>query len=712
MRFLLQFTTFCIALGDFVLLGVQRIYQVPGLILGLLGRLGTLGKRISLPTISFSVKTRTILSKLSYFLLGAFTVFLIFSVIQMHDFVDSLPNPSLIGVVNYPVATEIVDRNGTLLYEIYKDEKRTPVDLQDIPEFVRNATIAIEDKGFYSHNGIAPIGGILRALKENFLTGDTQGGSTITQQLVKTALLSPEKTVIRKIKEALLAIWVEHTYSKEQILGMYFNQVSYGGAAYGIEEAAHTYFGKSITDVTLPEGAFLAGLPKAPSVYSPYADPQRAKGRRDEVLHRMLSLGYIDDDQYSSAVATPLTIVEDKNYIRAPHFVFFIKQLLEEQFGARRVEQGGLRVETSLDLRLQEYVERIVESQVESLSPLHVSNGAALVTVPATGEILAMVGSKNYFEEPGGAFNVTVGLRQPGSTIKPILYSLGFEERVITPATILDDSPITYTVPGSKSYSPKNYDGAYHGRVTVRTALSNSYNIPAVKLANMLGVGNIIQHGKKMGLSSWADTNRYGLSIALGSAEVKMVDMAVAFGVFANGGEKVSLDPLIRVTDYRGKVLYAAHPTRTKELSQGTSFLINSILSDSKARSRAFGAAPALQVPGHTVAVKTGTTNEKRDNFTIGYTSSVLAMTWVGNNDNTPMDPRLTSGITGAAPIWHSIMDYLLNTTSYGSYRYAPSFEPNEEVATIQCGGAKEYVLIGTEKISGQCYRGTPTPAK
>lgn len=786
MQFFMQFITLCIALGDLVLLGIQWIYEIPGILFvggkktfvslrGVMRRsklskkrldprlpffvlgferaqrgddrmglkklwlafrrmnLSSSGKEVQRPKTRGSsillerllhpftrfrndTKLRSIFTRLGYFLLGAVTVFLIFSALQMHTFVDTLPNPSLIGVVNYPVATEIVDRNGALLYEIYKDEKRTPVELKAIPDFVQNATIAIEDKGFYSHNGVSPIGGILRALRENVRTGETQGGSTITQQLVKTALLTPEKTLTRKIKEAILAIWVEQTYTKSQILGMYFNQVSYGGAAYGIEEAAHTYFGKSINDVTLSEGAFLAGLPKAPSVYSPYSDPQRARRRRDEVLSRMLELGYIDDDQYSTAVAAPLTVVEEKNYIRAPHFVFFIKQLLDEQFGARRVEQGGLRVVTSLDLRLQEHVEQTVASEVSALAPLHVSNGAAIVTVPSTGEVLAMVGSKNYFEEPTGAFNVTTGLRQPGSTIKPVLYSLGLQNHTITPASILDDSPITYSVAGAKPYSPVNYDGSYHGKVTVRTALSNSYNIPAVKLANMIGVGSIVEHGTRMGLSSWDDPKRYGLSIALGSAEVKMVDMAVAFGVFANGGDKVALDPLLRVTDYRGKVLYTAHPERVSVISKGVSFLINSILSDTRARMPAFGSAPSLQVPGHAVAVKTGTTNEKRDNFTIGYTSSVLAMAWVGNNDNTPMDPRLTSGITGAAPIWHDVMDYLLNTTSYGSYRYSPSFEPNDDVVRIKCGSLPggEYVLKGTEDLVSQCSsRGrviSPTP--
>lgn len=626
---------------------------------------------------------------------------------QMYTFVNDLPDPTLIGRVNYPVSTEIYDRNDTLLYEVYKDQNRTPVKLDNLPVFIAEATISIEDKDFYHHNGISIYGGIIRALKEIVVNHSFQGGSTITQQLVKTSLLSPERTVQRKIKEMILALWVEQKFSKKQILEMYLNQVPYGGTAYGIEQAAKVYFDKSARDITLAESAYVAGLPQAPSGYSPYSNPSLAKARRDDVLKKMLEQKYISAEQYTNAVKAQLSVVPIRQTIKAPHFVFYVKSLLENYYGVRRVEEGGFRVKTSLDLHVQEKAENILREEMNKVQALHVTNGAILVTTPKTGEILAMVGSRDYFEEPYGAFNVTTADRQPGSAIKPLMYSLALDKNY-TAATILEDSPIVFKVGASPAYRPVNYDNRYHGKIPLRIALANSYNIPAVKVLYTLGVKNFVAHAQNLGITTWNQPERYGLSLTLGGADVKMTDMAVAYGVFANGGEKVPLHPILEIKDYRGKILEDPINAEKKNvIKTGIAYIISSILSDNEARERAFGEHSQLEIPGIKVAVKTGTTNEKHDNWTIGYTPKVLTAVWVGNNDNSPMDKNLTSGVTGAAPIWNRVMSYVVGLDSRSN-----EFQMPETVVVKSCyGGQTEYFLHGTEKnVTCQNYLPTPTP--
>ncbi|HLL61346.1 MAG TPA: PBP1A family penicillin-binding protein, partial [Candidatus Nitrosocosmicus sp.] len=572
------------------------------------------------------------------------------------------------------------------------------------------ATIAIEDKDFYKHKGISLFSGIVRAVKDMIITKSLQGGSTLTQQLVKSALLSPERTLSRKVKEITLALWTEQLYSKDQILQMYLNQVPYGGSAYGIEEASETFFNKKAKDLTLDEAALLAGLPQAPTYYSPYTNPKLTIKRRNDVLKNMFEQKYISKEDYEKAKSSALKIQPLKQDIKAPHFVFYVKSILEKQYGLYQVGQGGLRVTTSIDLELQEKLEEILRDELEKVRYLNISNGAILVIHPSTGEILAMVGSENYFATPSGSFNVTTALRQPGSSIKPLMYALALE-RGYTAATLIDDTPISFYIPGAETYTPVNYDSRYHGRVTLRSALANSYNIPAVKVLNTLGVDNFVEHATNMGISNWNEKNTYGLSITLGGAEVKMTDLSVAFGSFANNGKKVDLQPILSISDYKGNSLFSFEKTGGKRvLSEETAFIISDILSDNIARRPAFGISQ-LEVNNHQVAVKTGTTNDKKDNWTIGYTPKFLTSVWVGNNDNQPMNPYLSSGITGAAPIWNRTMTYLLDNYKFNSE--APdSFPIPDDIVRSMCGNRIEYFERGTEnKINCKPLPSLPLPS-
>jgi 1A family penicillin-binding protein len=635
--------------------------------------------------------------KVKYFLYGLIFMLLITLIVLSYQFVMTLPNPSLIGKLNYPVSTEIFDRKGRLLYEIYHDQNRTPANYKKLPLYVKEATIAIEDKDFYHHKGISIFGGIVRAVKDMIITQSLQGGSTITQQLVKSALLTPERTVIRKIKEIILAVWTEQIYTKDQILESYLNQVPYGGSVYGVEEASQAFFNKKAENLTIAEAATLAGLPQAPTYYSPYSNPKLTLGRRNEVLKKMLEQKYISNSQYKKALNTPLSIQPFKQNIKAPHFVFYIKSLLEEEYGVDQVNQGGLRVVTSLDLDVQKKAEEILNEELKKVKYLNVNNGAILVTEPKTGEILAMVGSANYFDGQSGSFNDTTALRQPGSSIKPLMYSLALE-RGYTAATLIDDRPVNFNIAGSPTYSPVNYDGKFHGKVTLRTALANSYNIPAVKVLNTLGVDNFVEHAQDMGITTWNQPERYGLSLTLGGAEVKMTDMAVAFGVFSNEGKKVDLNPIESITDYKGNTLFSmdTEPDTSRQvISEDTAFIISNILSDNIARRAAFGPNSLLEIKGNEVAVKTGTTDEKHDNWTIGYTPDLLTSVWVGNNDNTPMNPYLSSGVTGAAPIWNRVMTYLLN--DYLKPSEKNSFKIPDDIVRRTCSSKIEYFARGTD---------------
>lgn len=654
--------------------------------------------------ISFSF----ISEKIKYFFLGCLITLSIVFAAQSYLFIKELPSPYSIGKINYSLSTHIYDRNNKLLYEIYREQNRTPVTLKELPPYVAQATIAIEDKDFYRHQGVAFFSGIIRAVKEMIVNKNLQGGSTITQQLVKTALLSSERTITRKIKEGILALWTEKIYGKDKILEMYLNQVPYGGSSYGIEEAAKTYFGKKAQQLTVDEAALLAGLPQAPSTYSPYSNPEEAINRRNEVLAAMRQQGYISEESKVKSQKLKIEVLPPKTSIRAPHFVFYTKNQLEDYYGIKTVEEGGLKVTTTLDNNIQQEAEKILKEELDKISYLNVSNGAILVTRPATGEILAMVGSYDYFTQPSGAFNVTTALRQPGSSIKPIMYSLALQKSY-TAASILDDSPVVFNIAGTESYRPVNYDGQFHGKVPLRYALANSYNIPAVKTLNSIGVNSFIDFATKMGISTWNDKSRYGLSLTLGGGEVTMVDMAEAFGVLANLGYKMPINYFQKIKDSDGNLLREMTPFKIKEIDPAIAFIINDILSDNFARTWAFGSRSSLEIPGYKVAVKTGTTNDKKDNWTIGYTPEFLVVVWVGNNNNTPMNPYLTSGITGAAPIWNRVMSYLLKNYGTGNKWYE---KPDNIVEKTCFFGRKEYFVKGTENSANcsQASLASPTP--
>lgn len=617
----------------------------------------------------------------NYSFLIFFAVIPVVFILFLYLFVfKDLPSLSKLKLANVAQTTKIMDRNGNLLYEIYADQNRTLVKLNELPKHVKEATVAIEDKDFYKHRGINPIGGILRAIKDSMLKRKLQGGSTITQQLVKNALLSNERTITRKIKEIILATGTETVYNKDQILEMYLNQVPYGGTAWGIEAASETYFGKHAKDLSLAESSYLAGLPAAPTSYSPYgAHPEKAKNRQRDVLSRMFDDKYISEEELKQAETEELKLKEAITNIKAPHFVMYVKEKLVEEFGEKMVERGGLKVTTTLDIGLQEMAQQIVASEVADLAKLKVANGAAVVIRPPTGEILAMIGSKDYFASDSGNFNVTTSERQPGSAIKPLNYAVGLETKKVTAATTFLDTPTCFNVSGQKAYCPVNYDGKFHGPQQLRFSLGNSFNIPAVKMMALNSVETVIASSSAYGISTFKDPSRYGLSLTLGGGEVTMLDIAKAFAIFANTGIKKDLTSVLKIEDNNGRVLKEfKDPNYTTDinkeltypssllipgervLSAESAFLISHILLDNNARSQMFGAQSMLVVPKKAVSVKTGTTDDKRDNWTIGYTPNFLTAVWVGNNDNTPMNPYLASGITGAAPIWNKIMTKIL----------------------------------------------------
>ena len=589
-----------------------------------------------------------------------------------------IPLPTKLISETLPVSTKIFDRESRLIYEIYTDRKRTPIKLKEIPIYVKNATVSIEDKDFYKHQGFSYTG-ITRALYNTIFKHQVQGGSTITQQLVKNSLLTSERTVRRKAQELVLTIVIESIYSKDQILEMYLNTIPYGGTAYGIESASETYFDKSTKDLSLAESALLAGLPQRPSTYSPFgAHPELAKDRQEEVLRQMIANKYITKEEADQASKEGLNYA-NINPTQAPHFALWIKEQLAEKYGEKIVEQGGLRVYTTLDLDIQNLAQQAVATEVAKLKKQKVGNGAAIVTRPSTGEILAMVGSKDYFAtDEDGKVNVVLSQRQPGSSIKPLNYALAIRDQKITLATAFADVPTCFRVRGQPDYCPVNYDGIFHGLVQTRFVLGNSYNIPAVRVLAINGLENFIDFGKKMGLTTLTDPKDYGLSATLGGILVRPYDMAVAYGVFANQGIEQPLVAVTKVTDWKGNTLSEYDPSKNvltgnRILEPSVTFLTSHILLDNNARTGAFGPSSFLNVAGHPeVSVKTGTTNDRRDNWTVGYTADAVVVTWVGNNDNSSMGGAV-SGVSGASPIWNKIMKAVLAKAEAGDY------DPNEK---------------------------------
>lgn len=640
-----------------------------------------------------------------------FAILTILFILFYFFILKDLPLPSKLNSQSASKSTQIFDRDQKLLYSIYIDKNQTFVPLSSIPKHMQYATIAIEDKDFYFHGAI-DLKGILRSIISIVFHHQIQGGSTITQQLVKNSLLTPERTLLRKLKEVILSFATEALYSKDKILEMYLNQVPYGGTAWGVEAASQTYFGKPSKELKLSESSLLAGLPESPTTYSPFGiHPELAKARQKEVLENLLKQKYISKYEYEKALKEPI-VFRKVQRIRAPHFVLFVKDYLTKKYGERAVEQEGLKVITTLDLNLQDFVQEKIASEVEKLKDYRVRNGAALITNPKTGEILSMVGSKDYFDDQiDGNVNVTLALRQPGSSIKPINYAVGLMHGY-TAATPFIDEEICFKTPGQKDYCPVNYDGKWHGVVQMRYALGNSINIPAIKMLKLNGVTSMIATAAALGITTFTDPARYGLSLTLGGGDVTMLDMAEAYGVFANGGYRINLNPILKIVDRNGQILEEYNPPPSpifgkKILPVGVAFIISDILADNNARLIDFGPNSELKIPNQIVSVKTGTTNDLRDNWTIGYTKNFVVVTWVGNNDNSPMS-RLASGITGAAPIWHDIMTHVLENKPPQSLNRPSSVVqkgvcstsgllPPPEGTPNRCETRFEYFIKGTE---------------
>jgi 1A family penicillin-binding protein len=604
-----------------------------------------------------------------------------------------LPTPGRIQRRISAESTKIFDRNGNLLYSIHGEENRTIIKKEEIPENVKKATIAIEDKNFYKHFGL-DFRGILRAAIYNVSHRGKkiQGGSTLTQQFVKNALLTPKRTFSRKIKEAILSLELEMLYSKDDILAMYLNEVPYGSNAYGIEAAANTFFGKKAKDLTLEEAALLAALPQAPTYYSPYGShTDEMNMRKNLILDKMAAYHYITEEEAEAAKAKKLTFIPRRESIVAPHFVMYVKELLAEKYGEKIVETGGLKVTTTLDLETQKIAQEVIDKWgPQNLKRAGAKNAGLVAIDPKTGQILAMVGSRDYFNtEIDGNVNITTAKRQPGSSFKPIVYAAGFKQEW-APASVLFDLKTDF----GGGYNPDNYDERTRGPVTIRTALANSLNIPAVKMLALVGLDEALKTASDFGITTFTEPKRYGLSLVLGGGEVKLLELTGAYAVFANNGIKNNPTPILKVVDQRNEVLEEYKKGEQKRIIEPEiAYEISSILSDNEARAPVFGTRSALYIPGRTVAAKTGTTDAFRDAWTLGYTPSIAVGVWVGNNDNSPMSGSRGAGAMAAAPIFHDFMVKVL------------AGKPNEEFPRPE--GIQE---ITVDALTGKLpIQGSPT---
>lgn len=591
---------------------------------------------------------------------------------KAYDLIENLPNPERITERTVAQSTKIFDRTGeVLLYEIHGEERRTVIPLDQIPNIVKHATLVAEDIHFYEHSGI-DFKGILRAFWINLKQRSiTQGGSTITQQLVKKALLSDERTYTRKLKEIILSLLLEKKYTKDEILGLYLNQIPYGSNAYGISAAAETYFGKKVSDLTLVEAATLAALPNAPTYYSPYGSHRKElEERRNWILNRMTESNYITKEQAADAKKNEVSFSLPNKGIRAPHFVMYIREYLNEKYGEQFVESGGLRVISTLDWKLQQEAEKIITEGAAKNEKLVQGKNASLVAIdPKTGEIIAMVGSRDYFDiKNDGNVNVALRPRQPGSAFKPFVYATAFKKGYLPETVLFDtftefnpscnpDGTLGPKIKDQKNcYHPKNYDDKFRGPIDLRHSLAQSLNVPSVKLLYLAGIQDSIDTAQQMGISTLTNPQRYGLSLVLGGAEVTLLDITSAFGAFAQDG---ILHPKTAIREIRsadGVIMEQKQDSSLPVLDTEIARTINDILSDNDARIPVFNPRSSLYFVGRKVAAKTGTTQDYRDAWTIGYTPSLVAGVWVGNNDNTAMNHDGLS-VMVAAPIWHQFME-------------------------------------------------------
>ncbi len=621
-----------------------------------------------------------------------------------------LPDPNKLIDRSVAQSTKIYDRTGEhLLYEIHGTQRRTLVNLDQIPKYAVQATIAIEDKTFYEHKGYN-LARIIKSVLINVLTGSkAQGGSTLTQQLVKNAILTTEKAYSRKIKELVLSYRIEQKFTKDEILKLYFNEIPYGSTAYGIESASGIYFGKSAKDLTLGEAAILAAMPQAPSYYSPYGSHKdKLVDRSHLVLKLMREQNFITAAQEQAALAEPIVFKTKREDITAPHFVFMVKSELADKYGDRLVEQGGLKIITTLDWDKQQLAEKTVEEIGPQLQTKYGANNTSLVTIDvASGDVLALVGSKDYFDDSiDGQVNVATALRQPGSSLKPFIYAQLFTKG-FSPSSLFFDLVTSFGSNGSGGqYQPHNYDGKEHGPVTVRQALAGSLNIPAVKALYLAGPKNVIELLQNFGYTSFTDASRYGLSLVLGGGEVELIEHTNGYAALAREGVYQKYYDVLKVEDPTGKVLEEKEqPEQKRILDAQVVRQISNVLSDNDARAYIFGVNNSLTLGSRPVAAKSGTTNDYKDSWLMGYTPQLATGVWVGNNDNKPMNKA--TGANAAGPIWQSYMNKILAAYPVQPF-VAPDTVPCDKI--MICGQLAREVTIPIDRTTGQPASGNTPP--
>jgi len=660
----------------------------------------------------FRKKKKTILWKLAIWAFSAGFVFLVIIVILTS--MIKLPDIANFEENRVAQSTTIYDRTGkVLLYDVHGEEKRTVILFEEIPQNIKTATIAIEDDSFYSHFGFRPLS-FIRAMITNILHGGfEQGGSTITQQAVKNTLLTKEKTIIRKFKEIIIALRLERKYSKNEILNLYLNQIPYGGGAYGVEAASETFFSKHAKDLTLLEAVYLASLPNAPSYYSPYGKHVKELDQRAVfALDKMRDLGYITKEEYDSVLKEKIKFSPARTKgIIAPHFVIEVRDELNKRFGEDVVEKEGFKVTTTLDAPLQQKADEVVQNHsLEIEKSFNATNEAVIAIDPKSGDILAMVGSRDYFnKDREGNFNITTALRQPGSSFKPFVYATAFKKG-FSPETTLFDLPTEFNAscnpdgsapPGIEQnhcYHPQNYDEKFRGPISLRESLAQSLNVPSVKTLYLAGINDSLSTARDFGITSLNDPSRYGLTLVLGGGEVSILELANAYGVFANDAVFNKYRYILKIESSSGEVLYQPENSPAEVIDKNIARAINDILSDNKARTPAFGSDSALYFPGRKVAAKTGTTNDYRDAWVLGYTPDIVIGAWAGNNNNTPMEKKVAGFIV--APWWHEIMEYALtNMQTSGDFIPPGPFPDDKPYMRGEWRGGTEYIV---DKISGK----------
>ena len=616
--------------------------------------------------------------------LFVFVLFL-FAIISAFIFIAwlsrDLPNPYQLIEREVAQSTTIYDRTGEhILYEIHGDEKRTMINLDDLPDYVKMAPIAIEDKNFYNHSGFS-VWAMFRTLVTNVLYNKRAGGSTLTQQFIKNAVLTPEKRITRKLKEIVLAYRLEKKFSKDEILQMYLNEIPYGSNAYGIEAASQKYFNKSAKDISIAEAALLAAITQAPTRYSPYGpNKDLLLGRKDYVLTLMREQGYISESEENFAKDEEIKFAGPETNITAPHFVMYIREMLANKYGEKMIEQEGLKIYTTLDLYKQKIAEEVIKEKTDGYQEKYNASNASLVSIdPKTGQILAMVGSRDYFNnEIDGQVNVSIRPRQPGSSMKPLAYAALFIKGY-SPDTILYDVETNFSNDPSNPYTPRNYSGNENGPVSIRKALAGSLNIPAVKALYLAGVNNVIDLAESMGYSTLGQRDRFGLALVLGGAEVRLLEHVNAYSVFARDGKMSPIIGVLKIEDRNGKTIEEYEVVEKTIFEPKVARMINSVLSDNSARAYIFGERNNLTLGSRPVAAKTGTTNDYRDAWTIGYTPSIVTGVWVGNSNNEKMK-GVADGSVLAAPIWNSFMSRVLGDTPIESFKEPDKYQSGKSL--------------------------------